>query len=58
MNASEKKEILRKFKIWFKEELIEKHKANTLKLVKLKNFKIIELPTKKIFHNPKSGVKD
>jgi len=40
MDALEKKEILRKFKIWFKEELIEKHKANTLKLVKLKNFKI------------------
>ena len=26
--------------------------------IKLKNFKIIELPTKKILHNPKSGVKD
>ena len=40
MNASEKQDILSKFKIWFKEGLIKSHKANTLKLTKLEKFNI------------------
>ena len=33
MNASEKQEILGKFKIWFKDGLIESHKAKASKLL-------------------------
>lgn len=40
MKASHKKEILSKFKIWFKDGLIESHKANTLKLTSLDAFNI------------------
>ena len=40
MEASQKEEILSKFKIWFKDGLIESHKANTLKLTSLDAFNI------------------
>lgn len=40
MKATEKQEILVKFKVWFKDGLIESHKANTLKLVNLDEFNI------------------
>lgn len=40
MEASQKKDILSKFKIWFKDGLIESHKANTLKLTSLDAFNI------------------
>jgi hypothetical protein len=40
MNAAEKEEILNKFKIWFKDGLIESHKANTIRLTSLDEFNI------------------
>ena len=40
MNPLEKQEILRKFKVWFKDGLIKSHKANTLKLTSLDEFNI------------------
>jgi len=40
LNASEKKKILEKFETWVKESLIKSHKKNTIKLNKLKSFKI------------------
>ncbi len=40
MNPNEKKIVLEKFKIWFKDTLIVSHVANTKKLVDLKEFKI------------------
>lgn len=40
MEASQKEDILSKFKIWFKDGLIESHKANTLKLTSLDAFNI------------------
>ncbi len=40
MNVAEKEEILSKFKIWFKDGLIESHKANTIRLTSLDEFNI------------------
>lgn len=40
MNAAEKEKILSKFKIWFKDGLIESHKANTIRLTSLDAFNI------------------
>jgi hypothetical protein len=40
MNKSEKSEILSKFKIWFKESLIESHVRNTKKLSDINKFNI------------------
>lgn len=40
MDAAQKQKILSKFKIWFKDGLIESHKANTLKLTSLDEFNI------------------
>ena len=40
MNNTEKQAILNKFKIWFKESLIESHKKNTEKLINVKEFNI------------------
>lgn len=40
MDESRKREIIENFKKWWREELAVAHKANTLKLVDLKEFKI------------------
>ena len=40
MNKTEVQNILKKFKTWFKEELIESHKRNTLKLKDVEEFNI------------------
>ena len=40
MNKKEKIDIIKKFKLWFKETLIENHKRNTEKLVDINEFNI------------------
>jgi len=40
MKKLEKAEILKKAKEWWRKELVEAHKINTLKLKKIENFDI------------------